>query len=161
MHVHNVHEREFGSDASAVGALIDSLGGPADSLWPSKLWPPMWLDPGLRVGARGGHGPIRYTVEQYIPGRSVLFRFSAPRGSEGTHRFEVDHRSGRIVLRHVLTMRTKGWALVTWPLVFRPLHDALLEDLLDAAATALGHACRPRRWSGYVRILRALFKARA
>jgi hypothetical protein len=40
-------------------------------------------------------------------------------------------------------------------LVFRPLHDALIEDSLDRAEHAVtGIVARPARWSGTVRQLR-------
>lgn len=39
-------------------------------------------------------------------------------------------------------------------LVFRPLHDTLIEDCLDNAAYALGEAPRSRPWSLWVRTLR-------
>jgi len=35
-------------------------------------------------------------------------------------------------------MEARGPALVSWPLVFEPLHDALLEDLLDRATALTG-----------------------
>ena len=160
MQVHNVHEREYNADLDCVGALIDSLASSNDRLWPTEKWPPMRFDQGLSVGARRGHGPIRYFVERYVPGRSVVFRFLAPRGFEGTHGFEVEERHGRTVLRHVLDMRTCRLALLSWPIVFRALHDALLEGSLDKAAVSIGQAVdKPDRWSPYVRVLRTLFRA--
>jgi hypothetical protein len=118
----------------------------------------MRFDRPLAIGARGGHGPIRYDVDAYEPGRSVRFRFTAPRGFEGFHAYEVDERAGRTILRHVLEMRASGAARATWPLVFRPLHDALIEDSLDRAEHAVtGGVARPAHWSAYVRFLRAAF----
>ena len=160
MHVHNLHERIYDCDADSLGALVDSLASSEDRLWPRENWPPMRLDSPLRVGARGGHGPIRYSVEQYVPGRKVFFRFLAPRGFKGAHGFEIEHRGGRTILRHILQMETSGLALLSWPLVFRPLHDALIEDALDKAGVSLGCPVdRAAGWSVYVRVLRALFKA--
>ena len=160
MRVHNAHERVYNSDANSVGALIDSLATSEDRLWPTERWPPMRLDQPLTVGAKGGHGPIRYAVEQYISGRRVFFRFLAPRGFKGAHGFEVEPRGNRTVLRHVLQMETSGLALLSWHLVFRPLHDALIEDAFDKAAASIGRpAARPAGWSPYVRVLRAVFKA--
>ncbi len=117
----------------------------------------MRLDRPLQVGASGGHGPIRYRVEAYEPGRAVVFRFTRPQGFEGTHGFEVEARSTGSRLRHVLEMEARGTACVSWPLVFRPLHDALIEDALDRAQRALGEVpARPNRWSAFVRLLRFL-----
>jgi hypothetical protein len=156
MHIRNVHEREFRLPPVAVGALIDSLASREDRLWPAGKWPPMRFDRPLAVGAVGGHGPVRYSVEEYRPSHSILFRFSAPRGFNGTHRFEVEDRQGHTVLRHVIEMRATGPARLSWPLFFRPLHDACLEDCLDRATVSLGIVLlHPARWSIYVRMLRA------
>jgi hypothetical protein len=156
MHVRNEHERKFSLPLATVGALIDSLASREDRLWPIDKWPRMRFDRPLAVGAVGGHGPVRYSVEEYRPGQSIRFRFSAPRGFNGTHRFEVEEREGKTVLRHVIEMRATGPALLTWPLFFRPLHDACLEDCMDRATVSLGIQLEsPARWSIYVRVLRA------
>ena len=148
MRIVNVHERRSSGDP---GALIDGLASPADRLWPHDRWPRMRFDRGLVAGARGGHGPIRYEVAEHLPGRLARFRFTAPRGLEGEHRFERDGS----MLRHVLEGRATGKMLVAWPLVFRPLHDALIEDALDRAEAAVGgQPVAQRRWSPWVRLLR-------
>lgn len=119
----------------------------------------MSLDRPLQVGAVGGHGPIRYEVEEYEPGRIVRFRLHAPHGFDGWHGFEVVAAGAQqTTLRHVLEMTAHGPALFTWPLVFQPLHDALVEDCLDRAAQAVGEASASRRWSLWVRILRRGFR---
>jgi len=116
----------------------------------------MRFDRPLGVGAMGGHGPVCYSIEEYRSGLSILFRFSAPRGFDGTHRFEAEDRQGATILRHVLEMRATGPARLSWPLLFRPLHDACLEDCLDRATVSLGIVLpHPARWSIYVRMLRA------
>jgi hypothetical protein len=159
MKVHNVHEREYDAPAEALGDLIDSLGRAGDRLWPIEKWPPMRLNRPLGPGAAGGHGPIRYAVERYEPGRNVVFRFSAPHGFDGTHAFDVRERNGHAVLRHAIEMRARGAAALRWTLVFRPMHDALLEDCLDKAALSLGRPINnPARWSIAVRILRAALR---
>ncbi|MFD0258688.1 SRPBCC family protein [Kitasatospora indigofera] len=160
MAVLNVHERVLEAGEPEVGALIDGLaGGPADALWPHGRWPAMRLDPGLELGAVGGHGPVRYAVAAYVPGRWVRFEFTGPRGFHGFHECSVHPAgAGRTLLRHTLAMRPSGPARLSWPLVFRPLHDALLEDALDRAEAAFPGAAphAPARWSRYVRLLRRI-----
>lgn len=157
MHVRNVHEREFPLPLATVGALIDSLASRDDRLWPAGKWPSMRFDKPLAVGAVGGHGPVRYSVEEYRPSHSIIFRFSAPRGFNGTHRFEVEDRLGHTVLRHVIEMRATGPARLSWPLFFRPLHDVCLEDCLDRATVSLGISLpHPAHYSIYVRLLRSV-----
>lgn len=119
----------------------------------------MRFDRPLQVGAVGGHGPIRYDVEEYSTGRLVQFRFTGPQGFHGSHRFEATTvPGGRSRLRHVLEMDTSGFARISWPLVFRPLHDALVEDALDRAEVSLGSPpIESAQWSWYVRMLRWIF----
>lgn len=156
----NQHERRFAATPQAVGALIDGLAGPHDRLWPIADWPAIRLDRPLEVGARGGHGPIRYRVRAYRPGEAVRFQFEAPAGFDGYHEFEaLALPGGDTLLRHTLAMRTRGAARMSWPLLYRPLHDALTEDGLDRAAHSLGlgHA-RRGRWTWRVRLLRTLVR---
>lgn len=161
MRVLNVHERVLPVPAAAVGALLDTLASADDRLWPHAAWPRMAFDGPLAVGAHGGHGPIRYHVEQYEPGRSLRFRFDAPRGFDGYHALVVESRGANACsLRHELAMRTHGMAMLSWPFVYRPLHDALLEDALDRAQRELATLERPAKWSWYVRTLRAILKPR-
>jgi hypothetical protein len=159
MYVRNVHEREFSLPLANVGSLIDSLASSNDRLWPKDKWPPMRFDRALGVGAVGGHGPIRYAIEEYRPGQLILFRFLAPRGFDGTHGYEAAEQQGLSVLRHVLVMHATGLAILSWPLLFRPLHDALIEDSLDRATVSLGNAPRNlAHWSTSVRVLRAALR---
>lgn len=157
----NTHEREISATSEEVGALIDSLGSQNDRLWPRAAWPALRLDRPLGVGAAGGHGPVRYHVTSYEPARRVEFQFTEPRGFHGTHCFSVVERVGRDpVLRHELTMKVRGIALLSWPLFFRPLHDALIEEGLDLAQSQWGNPIRRHRRSLWTRILRAPFAGR-
>jgi hypothetical protein len=156
--VRNVHERVVAAPVDRVGALLDDLGGPADRLWPAPAWIPMRLDGPVAVGARGGHGPIRYAVTAHDPGRRVEFTFTPSTLVRGTHTFTAAPLSGeRTLLRHEMTARMVGGMRVAWPLVVRWLHDAVLEDLLDRAQDAMdAPPARRARYSRYVRLLRGL-----
>ncbi len=158
MKIINIHKRLLNASPDRVGRLIDSLASSNDLLWPIDRWPPMQFDRPLGMGAIGGHGPIRYTVESYQPGHDIRFRFTEPKGFVGTHRFEVEPTAdGKTLLRHVIDMQVSGWALSTW-LVIRPLHDALLEDALDRAEIAVGKQVPQRQWSYLVRIVRWMMR---
>lgn len=155
MKVLNTHERQLPAAPDQVGMLIDSLASPADALWPRESWPRLAFDRALGVGADGGHGPVRYLVEAYTPGRSITFRFTRPKGFDGVHCYQVIEASGSgVILRHTLEMKTRGLAVLSWPMVFRPLHDALIEDSLTAAEASLGLTPSLRPWSAWVRLLR-------
>jgi hypothetical protein len=156
MLIHNLHERSWPVPPDRLSGLLDGLGTTPDPLWPAERWPPLLLDRPLGPGAAGGHGPIRYRVEEYEPGRRVRFAFTGPPGLSGTHEFAVETAPGGCRLRHTIEARSYGAMRVAWPLVYRPLHDALLEDALDKAQAALtGEAQREPSWSWRVRLLRA------
>ncbi len=151
----NVHERPLPAPPECVGALIDSLGGETDRLWPPD-WPPVRFERPLAVGVRGGHGPVRYVVSHYVPGRWVRFRFTGPRGFEGFHEFSVEPLDdGRTTLRHTLVVRPYGVRWLAWALIVRPVHDAVFDRGLDCAEQALtGRVDHPVTESRYVRVLR-------
>jgi hypothetical protein len=154
--VRNVHERLIPVPVERLAPLVDRVGGPDDILWPSREWPAMVLDRPVSVGARGGHGPIRYHVTGYEPGRRVAFAFDPGMGLAGTHVLTVEPvgpATSRV--RHVLEGDLRGSGRVRWAVVIRWLHDAVLEDLLDRAETAAGTgSAQPARWSPWVRLLR-------
>ncbi len=159
MKVTNVHFRNFRAPAAEVGALIDTLASANDLLWPREAWPAMAFDRPLGVEADGGHGPVRYSVVQYQPGRSIVFRFKAPAGFDGTHRFDVLPAPEGCELRHTLEMDARGTAVLSWPLVFRGLHDALVEDAMAKAQAMVGEEPTIVPWPAPVRLLRRLFSS--
>jgi hypothetical protein len=158
--VHNVHSRVIAAPAAEVGALVDQLATDDDPIWPAPAWPAIRFDCPLAPGAIGGHGPVRYSVEEYEPGRRVRFRFTFP--GSGYHELvvkplEADGEGGageRCLVQHTLETDTPGSALLAWPLALRWMHDALLEDTLDAIQYAVGEPVpAPARWSPWVRLL--------
>jgi Protein of unknown function (DUF3995) len=158
--IRNVHERTFDASIDRVGDIVDSLAGPNDQVWPSDAWPPMRLDRGLAVGSAGGHGSIRYHVESYSPGKSIVMRFEPGLGLSGTHSFTVEAdltRSGSTTVRHTIIGEASGPMRVVWPLAIRWLHDAVVEDALDNIGAALASEPAPvRKHSWVVRQLRSL-----
>lgn len=159
MKVLNTHERRISAAFEDVGSLMDTLSSREDKLWPFEKWPAMKFDKPLQVGAGGGHGPIRYFVKSYNPGRCVFFEFTAPSGFKGFHGYSVDYNeSGELILKHLLEMKTSGTAVLSWPFVFAPLHNALIEDSFDKAERSLGLKSTGPMWNLWVRILRWIFK---
>ncbi len=154
--IYMTYERGLDADPLAVGALLDSLAGEDDRLWPTARWPPIRLDGPLEVGTRGGHGPIGYEVCDYEPGRRVCFRFD-PRLFAGCHWFEVAPCDGGTLLSHVTLGEPRGWLRVAWPLVLGRLHALAIEDCFDHAQAQLrGVPWRPRPLDGPGRVLHAL-----
>ena len=153
--IRNVHERRLRARAADVAPLLRELASDNDRVWPRDRWPAMKLSNGVTPGSTGGHGFVRYTVEG-VDGHSVIFRFDETIGLRGTHSFELENTAdGGCVLRHVLEGESLGAMKLGWPLVVRPLHDALVEDGLDNAAREVdGERLEKRPLSLYVRILR-------
>lgn len=158
--VRNIHYRDLRASLSEVGALIDGLSSQDDKLWPHENWPPMIMDRPLGIGASGGHSTIGYVVEQYEPGKSICFKFTAPQGFIGTHTFDAEEISPGIVrLRHTILMKPKGKAILTWTFMIRWIHDALIEDGLEKAVSFFdSKPWQPCQRSGWVKFLIKLKK---
>ncbi|WP_151526387.1 DUF2867 domain-containing protein [Serinicoccus kebangsaanensis] len=156
----NLHRRVVTAPAATVAPLLARLGGADDPLWPAPAWVPMRLDPGLVVGAHGGHGEVRYRVEELEPGARVRFRFAPEVGLDGWHELRIDPAGPAASrLTHEIRARPRGAMRALWPLAVRWMHDAVLEDLLDnAELIATGTVRRPARWTPYVRVLRTAFE---
>ena len=155
MKVLNIHSREYPVAPEELGRLVDTLASANDLLWPHRLWPCMKFDKPLTVSARGGHGPIRYFVEEYVPGIRVVFRFTGPNGFDGYHGYDViELEKNKTELRQTLEMYTRGMGQISWPLLYCPLHDALIEDSLSFAELRLNITPTVSGWSWWVKFLR-------
>ena len=154
--ISNVHQRLLPGPMAEVGRLLDAVAEPGNALWPSPPWPAMVLDRPLGPGASGGHGPIRYVCVNHQPGRRAEFEFRAPTPVRGTHALEIIEHPDGVLLQHTLIGEPVGiTGRLAWTVVFRALHDAFLEDLMDRAETALGRPPQePAQPSPYVRLLR-------
>jgi hypothetical protein len=138
MKIFNRHEIEIAAGEAEVGKLIDTLSSANDLLWPHFRWPRMRFNKPLQVGARGGHGPIGYWIEEYEPNKHIIFRFDnthwLSRGIEGYHTLFIKRGESGTTLVHEIVGTIRGRALLLWPLVVRPLHDSLVEDALARVA---------------------------
>jgi hypothetical protein len=91
---------------------------------------------------------------EYEPTRRVRFTFTKPAGFHGYHEWEARPAPMGCELRHALVMDTARLAVVSWPLIWRPMHDALIEDALDNAGAQLTASPSANSWSWLVRTLR-------
>jgi hypothetical protein len=162
MRFERTHRREIEAPPGTVGALIDTLGSEHDRLWPSQKWPTLAIgfDRALAVGAKGGHGPIRYVVSEYTPSERVEFCFDRCSGVEGTHRLCVEALGpARSRLTHTVDANLGLRYAVMLP-AFRAMHDAVLGDLLDCAELhATGRVVRPSVTPRWLRTVYAIDEA--
>lgn len=138
----NIHQRRISASPDQVWDLLMTISGPDDRVWPSGA-PALRFDGPLAVGARGGHGPIRYQATSLDETTGMVFRFLEPTGLIGHHSFQVlpDGRAGTI-LRHELVAQPVGWMRARWPLGVLWVHDALVEELLDPRHHLDRRTCR-------------------
>jgi len=153
MRMSNVHERRIAAPAASVGALLDTLASSDDRFWPHENWPAIRFDRPLQVGATGGHGTGPYTVTSYAPGKHIRFKFGGQR--DGYHEFTLEESGdGTSLLRHTLKAKLTVKSAYGWYVRIRPLHDAMIEDLLDKVEGQLSRLDNPRTWSARVVRLR-------
>ncbi len=158
MKIFNRHDRIIPADQDALGPVLNSLSGPEDELWPRDKWPPMVLDTALKVGAAGGHGPVRYRVSEYVPGRRAAFQFDRAGlmgGVDGRHYFEVVPRRGHVIIRHDLEGECGLGMWLKWTFLVKPLHNTVIEDAFDKVESRFrGTAVKRSHWGPYIRFLR-------
>lgn len=159
MQVLNVHSRKFKCSSDEMGSLLESLASSEDKIWPNEQWPRMTLDKGLAKNSSGGHGPIGYFIEEYIPQQLIRFTFTQPQGFLGEHRLEVFPAGPReTTLEHVIDINVQGRAKWHWLLLVRPLHDALIEDAFNKVDSVLSTDRPKSRRSVWVKFLRFVLK---
>tara|TARA_R110000868_G_scaffold166151_1_gene400088 strand:+ start:5817 stop:6311 length:495 start_codon:yes stop_codon:yes gene_type:complete len=151
----NIHKRTIHQPKSKVSELLKTLSTENDLIGPKENWPEMKFKDGIQVGAKGGHGPIRYTVEKYDPNEIIQFRFSKPIGFNGIHKFEIRELSDKQTeLKHTIDMNTEGKATLKWLFVIRSLHNALLEDGFDKLENIFSNEKRHSEWNIWVKMIR-------
>ncbi len=155
MKVLNIHKRVINQPKEKVEEIFRTLSSENDKVWPTEKWPAMKFDDGLQIGSVGGHGPIRYRVEDIQPGDSVQFKFLKPTGFHGFHKFELNKISDSSTeVIHTIDMSTSGRGTILWLVGIRHLHDALIEDALDKLENNFLEKKKSTKWSYYVRFLR-------
>jgi len=155
----NIHSREINQPKRKVLELFSTLATEDDKVWPVEKWPPMRFKNGLKEGSEGGHGSIKYKVVKYDPTELVEFKFQSPKGFNGTHKFEViEQNDNKTEFKHTIEMKTHGIGTLSWVLVIRWLHDALLEDALDKVENQFTDVTKRTEWNSWVNILRKIMK---
>ena len=130
MKIRNRHERIVTAPPERIAALIADL----DRIWPRQIAPA----PRLR-GHRLYDAGLMLWEEFDRPGAARAFRVVRPEGLQGEHWFELELAQGATVLRHTIEGYATGTYEAIWRERIEPLHDLIIEALLDnveAAASA-------------------------
>ncbi|PHR26240.1 MAG: hypothetical protein COA38_15405 [Fluviicola sp.] len=155
MRVLNIHKRTLNQPKSKVTELLKTLSTENDRIWPNEKWPEMKFKNGIQVGAKGGHGPIRYSVEKYNPDEIIQFRFSKPNGFNGIHKFEIiELDKEKTEIKHTIEMYTTGKGTLIWTFAISSLHNALIEDGFDKLENNFSENRKSTEWSLWVKFLR-------
>ncbi len=155
MKVLNIHKRTIDQPKNKVVELFKTLSTENDRIWPKEKWPKMKFKDGIKVGAKGGHGPIRYAVEKYEPSEIIQFRFSKPNGFNGIHKFEINELTHeKTEIKHTIDMNTSGKGTFIWVLAIRSLHNALIEDGFDKLENIFSENQKSSKWNFWVRFMR-------
>ena len=158
MKVINIHRRTIEKPAAEIVQLFGTLASENDRMLATDKWPAMKLDRGLQVGSKGGHGPIKYFITDYQPGKSITFQFDMT-GFDGFHRFDIiPSGAHQTQIVHVIDMNTTGFATLKWALAIRWLHDAFIEDAFDKVENQFTRTQKRSEWIWWVRVLRRIMR---
>lgn len=155
MKVLNIHKRTLNQLKEKVAELLKTLSTENDRIWPKEKWPEMKFKEGIKIGAKGGHGPIRYSIEKYNPNELIQFRFSKPNGFNGIHKFEINELSDqKTEIKHTIDMNTEGKGTLIWFFAICSLHNALIEDGFDKLENNFFDNRKSTKWNIWVKFLR-------
>ena len=128
MEIRNRHERIVAAAPERVAALIADL----DRVWPTEIVPaprrqtPRLYDAGLMLWE-----------EFDRPAATRAFRVVRPDELRAEHWFGLEPAEGATVLSHTIEGYSDGTYEQTWRQRIEPLHDAILEALLDNVQAAV------------------------
>ena len=155
MKVLNIHKRTINQPKDKVTELLKTLSTENDRIWPKEKWPEMKFKEGIQIGAKGGHGPIRYTTEKYNPNEIIQFRFSKPNGFNGIHKFEIKELDKeKTEIKHTIDMNTEGKGTLIWTFAICSLHNALIEDGFEKLENNFSDNRKSTEWNIWVKFLR-------
>jgi hypothetical protein len=132
MEIFNRHERLIAAPPERIAPLVADFG----LSWPAPLAPVPTPQPGRRYDTG-----LMVWEEIDRPGAARAFRVISPNELQAGHWFELIPVAGGTLLRHTVEGAATGRYETIWPDRIEPLHDQILEALLDnvqAGATGPG-----------------------
>jgi hypothetical protein len=128
MKIRNRHERMVAAPPERIAALIADF----DRVWPTEIAPAP-----RRQGPRLYDAGLMLWEEFDRPGAARAFRVVRPDDLQSEHWFELELAAGATVLRHTVEGYAVGKYEAIWCERIEPLHDLILEALLDNVEAAV------------------------
>ena len=128
MKISNRHQRIVAAPPERIAALIADF----DRVWPTEIAPA----PRLQGHRLYDAGPMLWE-EFDRPGAARAFRVVRPDELQGEHWFELELAEGATVLRYTLEGCAVGKYEAIWRGRIEPLHDLILEAVLDNVEAAV------------------------
>jgi hypothetical protein len=128
MKIRNRHARIVAAPPEQIAALIADF----DRVWPTQIAPAP-----RRQGHRVYDAGLMAWEEFDRPGAARAFRVVRPDELRGEHWFELKPAGGATVVRHTIEGCAAGKYEAIWCERIEPLHDRILEALLDNVEAAV------------------------
>ena len=162
MQVINIHKRIVYQPKEKVSLLFKTLASSEDLVWPNENWPSMKFKDELKVGSKGGHGLIRYTIIDFKAGEYIKFQFSKPEGFNGTHELKISPISkDETEICHEIKMQTSLKATFFWIVIVSWLHDALIEEAFDKVENYFAIHKKVTKYNAWVNFLRGVYNRKS
>ncbi len=114
-----------------IAALIEDFG----RVWPTQI------APAPRAQGHGRYDTRLMVWEEFDrPGATRAFRVVSPDELQGEHWFEVEPAGDATMIRHTVHGRVTGDYEQIWRKRIEPVHDLILEALLDNVEAAVASA---------------------
>src|SRR6266511_6017925 len=128
MKISNRHQRIVAAPPERIAALIADF----DRVWPTEIAPAPRLQ-GHRLYDAG----LMLWEEFDRPGAARAFRVVRPDALQAEHWFELELAEGATVVRHTVEGRAVGKYEAIWCERIEPLHNLILESVLDNVEAAV------------------------
>jgi hypothetical protein len=122
------YERLVAAPPERIAALLADF----DRVWPTEIAPAP-----RRPGPRLYDAGLMLWEEVDRPGAARAFRVVRPDELQGEHWFELERAEGATVVRHTVEGHAVGKYEAIWRERIEPLHDLILEALLDNVEAAV------------------------
>jgi len=133
MKISNRHERIVPATPERVAAIVADF----DRIWPTQI------APAPRGQGRRLYDTGRMLWEEFNrPGATRAFRVISPEGLQVEHWFELERVDGGTLLRHTVEGQALGKYEADWSERIEPVHNRLLEAVLDNVEAAVASEVR-------------------